>query len=317
MRIQYIILIMPCCLCEKLRKFSWEGKDCCQKSRLARLGFLGNLAKSCLRCCWTHRLATSTIFTSSEIWLSENMGKAVTVQLHLISDSSPYLYSYIAQTIQQPNSKWCDDRTLLPLSCCLLSGPPLLSRPLQHGQCPRTQLASMWNVENYTSTKRHRDEKVRILTKQIMMTVVRFHVSLCWLVKGRARAVRRGDRQLDAKGRTLCSCCRSKQCQMCTHGLSDPLASTIHRWSQNNDTYCAPPLLSGNTPLSSNIKVEEKGLPFFAFTVYRELWSPLKWPRFTHFGCTNKNTSSRIRSARFKSGLVCHCPLFLEWFIKL
>ena len=98
MRIQYIILIMPCCLCEKLRKFSWEGKDCCQKSRLARLGFLGNLAKSCLRCCWTHRLATSTIFTSSEIWLSENMGKAVTVQLHLISDSSPYLYSYIAQT---------------------------------------------------------------------------------------------------------------------------------------------------------------------------------------------------------------------------
>ena len=60
--------------------------------------------------------------------------------LHLISDSSPILiflccWSHRAQ--QQIIFPWCDDRCLVPLSRCLLSGPPLLSRPLQHGYTTR------------------------------------------------------------------------------------------------------------------------------------------------------------------------------------
>ena len=52
-------LLTKCC--ENLRKFSWGGKDCCQKSRLARLNFfsLSNLAKSCKLL-----INSATIFTA-------------------------------------------------------------------------------------------------------------------------------------------------------------------------------------------------------------------------------------------------------------
>ena len=154
--------------------------------------------------------------------------------LHLISDSSPILiflccWSHRAQ--QQIIFPWCDDRCLVPLSRCLLSGPPLLSRPLQHGYTTRqhVECGKLYNHQKAAWRKSRYFDKADYDET----------VSVCWLA---------GQRE----GVALCTEEMAARCQgshalqllqletmsnVHERPLSDPLASTSHRCSQNNVAY--------------------------------------------------------------------------------
>ena len=144
----------------------------------------------------------------------------------------------------------------------------------------------MSNVENYTSIKRQCDEKVHRLTKRIMRIGVRFHVSLCWLVKGR------DSRCAETRSTVRCQgshALQLLQVQTMSNVHAHPIWSIgIHHSpleSKQCRVLCTTYLVRfveipqncfmkhiSQFRSELNIKVEESELAFLLFSVLRELW---------------------------------------------
>ena len=118
--------------------------------------------------------------------------------------------------------------SMVPLSRCLLTAPPSFALP---AITTCRQLASMWNVENWTLWRKSAyfdkadNDDGRPLS--------------CITTTGRDYSVPRVARSAGVAP--------SKQCQMCTHApylIHWHPPFTVHR--QNNVAYCAPPPLFVN-----------------------------------------------------------------------